>query len=158
MGFQVFPGNRTLKSPSFGIGFGHCCDCFKRIPALAVRLRPVTGRLGDFCRVCAPGERTEMAAGTPCDLQSEVTAHRNTQLRHQTPGDRLLLGESISVLKMEFGLKDGCLVKQAPCEDLLCSTFFQGIRYGHKDKVCLCSPVSLLGLESQICAPMQGLY
>lgn len=23
---------------------------------------------------------------------------------------------------------------------LLCSTFFQGMRYGHKDKVCLCSP------------------
>lgn len=58
-----------------------------------------------------------MAAGTPCGLQSEVTARRSTQLGHQTPGDRLFLGESISVLKMEFGLKDGCLVKQAPCED-----------------------------------------
>lgn len=70
MGFQVFPGNWTLKFlPPLELALGTAVT-FKSIPSLAVSLRPVTGRLGDLGK---PGHSAGCVLLVACSLKSQHT-------------------------------------------------------------------------------------
>lgn len=111
MGFQVFPGNWTLKFlPPLELALGTAVT-FKSIPSLAVSLHPVTGRLGDLgkpghsagCVLQERGLRWLQGLLVACSLKSQ---HTGATTQAPDTWRSTLSG------RVHFCVEDGVLIKR----------------------------------------------